>query len=205
MPPHPPTLPRETSWARAESGSRNSTHRNWFHEAFYSPQNADMDSDEESTEPQEESIRRQGRLDPHTTLQLLHEQMRLAGGPRRVQCKYWPPFNVHKLWLTPTAATNAEGPETSLERARAARRAAAAAVKFVASSAALASLEPVDLKTLTGDAKSKSRLLSFECLRISQCQVVLFATMSLASRTQMASSSAQCVCQSAITSSATAV
>jgi hypothetical protein len=87
MPPHPPTLPRETSWARAESGSRNPTHRNWFHEAFYPTQNADMDSDEELTEPQEESLRRQARLDPHATLQLLHEQMRLAGGPRRVNRK----------------------------------------------------------------------------------------------------------------------
>jgi hypothetical protein len=66
--------------------------------------------------------------------------------------------------LTIPAAFDAEGPETSLERerARAARRAAAAAVKFVASSAALASLEPVDLSTLTGDEKSKSRLLLFQ-------------------------------------------
>lgn len=161
MPPHPPTLPRETSWAHAESGSRNSTHRNWFHEPFYPSQNAEMDSDEESTEPQEESLRRQGRMDPHATLQLLHEQMRLAGSPRRVNRKSRTRFCVHKLWLTLLAAFDTEGPETSLERARAARRAAAAAVKFVASSAALASLEPVDLKTLTGDERSKSRLLLF--------------------------------------------
>jgi len=87
MPPQPPTLPRETSWARAESGSRNSTHRNWFHEAFYSAQNADMDSDEESTELQEESLRRQGRLYPHATLQFFQEHMRLVGGPRRVNSK----------------------------------------------------------------------------------------------------------------------
>ena len=84
IPPQPPTITRETSWTRAESGSRNSANRNWFHEAFYSRQNADMDSDEETTEPQEESLRRQARLDPHATLQLLHEQMRLSGGPRRV-------------------------------------------------------------------------------------------------------------------------
>jgi hypothetical protein len=87
MPPHPPTLPRETSWAPAESGSRNSTHRNLFQEAFYSTQNADMDSEDELTEPQEESLRRQARLDPHATLQLLHEQMRLAGGSRRANRK----------------------------------------------------------------------------------------------------------------------
>jgi hypothetical protein len=164
MPPHPPNLPRETSWARAESGSRNSTHRNWFQEALYSTQNADMDSDEESTEPQEEPLRRQARLDPHATLQLFHEQMRLAGGPRRVNRKSWPHFYVHKLRLTLPAALDTESSETSLERTRAARRAAAAAVKFVASSSALASLEPVDLKTITGDEKSKSRLLLFECL-----------------------------------------
>jgi hypothetical protein len=85
MSPHPPTLPRDASWARAESGSRNSAHRNWFHEAFYPTQNADMDSDDERTEPQEEPLRRQARIDPQTTtLQLIHEQMRLAGGPRRV-------------------------------------------------------------------------------------------------------------------------
>ncbi len=73
-------------------------------------------------------------------------------------------FTFCVLLLTLPAAFEAEGPETSLERARAARRAAAAAVKFVASSTALASLETVDLKTLTGDEKSKSRLLLPEWL-----------------------------------------
>jgi len=65
------------------------------------------------------------------------------------------------LWLTLLAALDTESSEASLERARAARRAAAAAVKFVASSATLASLEPVNLETLTSDEKSKSRLLLF--------------------------------------------
>lgn len=87
MPPHPPALPRETSWARAETVSQNTPHRNWFHEAFISAQAADMESDDDSIDPQDESLRRQGRLDPHTAFQLLHEQMRLPGGPRRVNRK----------------------------------------------------------------------------------------------------------------------
>lgn len=41
-----------------------------------------------------------------------------------------------------------------MERARAARRAAAAAVKFVASASALAALEKIDLSSLTGDNRS---------------------------------------------------
>ena len=45
--------------------------------------------------------------------------------------------------------------EMSLERVRAARRAAAAAVKFVASPSALAALEKVDLGSLIGDDRSK--------------------------------------------------
>lgn len=58
--------------------------------------------------------------------------------------------------LTRPIAIDSDGPETSLERARAARRAAAAAVKLVASASALASLETVELNGLTGEERSKS-------------------------------------------------
>lgn len=61
------------------------------------------------------------------------------------------------------AVSSAEGEERELamERSRAARRAAVAAAKLVASPAALASLEQVDLSTLTGDDRSEYLYLSF--------------------------------------------
>jgi 4'-phosphopantetheinyl transferase EntD len=45
--------------------------------------------------------------------------------------------------------------ELAMERSRAARRAAVAAAKMVASPAAIASLEQVDLSSLTGDDRSE--------------------------------------------------
>lgn len=53
--------------------------------------------------------------------------------------------------------SSAEGEEReiAMERSRAARRAAVAAAKLVASPAALASLEPVQLSTLSGDDRSE--------------------------------------------------
>jgi hypothetical protein len=113
-----------------------------------------MDSDDDSIDPQDESLRRQGRLDPFHVLQ---EQMRLPGGPRRAN-REWDEFLFicYDFQLTLLAPFDSEGPEISHERTRAARRAAAAAVKLVASASALASLERVDLKGLKGDERSKS-------------------------------------------------
>jgi hypothetical protein len=54
-------------------------------------------------------------------------------------------------------AFEAEEREMARERARAARRAQAASVKLVASAAALAALQKVDLSSLTGDDRSKSQ------------------------------------------------
>jgi len=93
VPPHSPPIPRETGWGRAESGSQNSAQRNWFHEQFYPTQMADLDSDEDSIEAQEENLRRQGRLDPATTLQFLQDSMRLSGH-RRVNRKLNPFFTL---------------------------------------------------------------------------------------------------------------
>ncbi len=60
-----------------------------------------------------------------------------------------------------------EGEERELimERNRAARRAAVAAAKLVASPAAIASLEQVDLSSLTGDDRSECNLACFPIYR----------------------------------------
>jgi hypothetical protein len=52
-------------------------------------------------------------------------------------------------------AFDTEEREMARERARAARRAQAASVKLVASAAALAALQKVDLSSLIGDDRSK--------------------------------------------------
>lgn len=87
MPPQPPHMLREASWARPELSAQNSSHRTWFQEAFYSAPVGDIDSDDDSIEVQEESLRRHGRLDPGTTLHLLHESIRLTTGSRRTNRK----------------------------------------------------------------------------------------------------------------------
>lgn len=49
------------------------------------------------------------------------------------------------------SSSEGEQRELAMERSRAARRAAVAAAKLVASPAAIASLEPVELSSLAGD------------------------------------------------------
>lgn len=55
--------------------------------------------------------------------------------------------------------------ELAMERSRAARRAAVAAAKLVASPAAIASLEPVELSSLTGDDRSEYIYLASQYIK----------------------------------------
>lgn len=136
-------------------------------EAYNSSGYAD-DSDDEFVEGfrEEEHIRRESRGSPSHNLR----HAAISGhNPRRVAsklCYFYKPQGVlasrrpcmrksyvQKL-IKPVNTFEAEEREIAVDRARAARRAAAASVKLVASSAALAALERVELSELTGDDRS---------------------------------------------------
>jgi hypothetical protein len=79
-------IPPEAGYTRTEVVPSNSphTHRNWFHEAFYSPDMGDTSSDDEGSEIFEEGLSGQARAEPGSSLHYSQDpSLRLSAGHRR--------------------------------------------------------------------------------------------------------------------------
>ncbi|KFX93127.1 hypothetical protein V490_04993, partial [Pseudogymnoascus sp. VKM F-3557] len=129
MPGPPPTDPSRRT-AQYEQEQRNA----WIREANLAAEFPD-DSDDDSLD----------------SFNMRLDQRELAIPPHHVRHGISSGHGQRRLAMS---SADGEERELAMERSRAARRAAVAAAKLVASPAALASLQQVDLSTLTGDDRN---------------------------------------------------